>query len=116
MDAPQSWGAYSAGDADTNVVVAIIDTGLDWRHPDLGGVGPDQCANCTDLDSLTYYNQGVVFRNWNEYPGDHSNDDAPGIEGVDDDGDGLKTRTRKGENRKHRGTRSCCRECYGFHR
>ncbi|MGD9547109.1 MAG: S8 family serine peptidase [Candidatus Krumholzibacteriia bacterium] len=84
MDCIQAWG-ISRGD--TNVVVASIDLGFDWTHPALGGPGPQTSGTLSD--SLEAYNEGVVFRNWNEYPGDHNGDDKPGVAGVDDDGDGL---------------------------
>ena len=78
----QAW-AITQGDPD--VLVAVIDTGFDWIHPALGGPGPEQSV----ADSLLYYNDGVIFRNWNEQPGDANGDGHPGIQGVDDDGDGV---------------------------
>lgn len=82
MDLPQAW-AITEGDS--NVVVAIVDTGLDWTHPALGGPGPQTSVP----DSLIYYNEGVLYRNVNEEPGDANGDGRPGISNVDDDGDGL---------------------------
>lgn len=82
MDLPQAW-AITRGDS--NVVVAVIDIGTDWTHPALGGPGPAQAVP----DSLPFYNQGVIFRNWQEQLGDANCDGYPGIHNVDDDGDGL---------------------------
>lgn len=81
MDMPQAW-AISRGD--TGVTVAIIDTGFDLFHPNLGGPGPVVQVN----DSLLYYNRGMWYRNWDEVPGDLYNDGYPGEAGVDDDHDG----------------------------
>jgi hypothetical protein len=82
MDLPQAWG-ISKGDS--SVVVAIIDTGCDIIHPNLGGEGPVSTVS----DSMACYNQGIWFRNWLEQPGDANADGFPGEYGVDDDGDGL---------------------------
>ncbi|HPF69529.1 MAG TPA: S8 family serine peptidase, partial [Candidatus Krumholzibacteria bacterium] len=59
-------GAWNQTLADSNVVVAIIDSGVDWRHPDLGGPHPDKV-------------NGSIWTNWTEYYGNP---------GVDDDGNG----------------------------
>jgi outer membrane protein assembly factor BamB/subtilisin family serine protease len=64
IDAPEAWD-YCRGT--TEVVVAVIDTGVDWHHPDLGGTGPD-------------YIDGNIWVNWPEYYG---------TPGVDDDGNGY---------------------------
>ena len=82
MDLPQAW-AITQGDS--NVVVAIIDIGTAWMHPALGGQGPAQSVP----DSLPYYNNGVIYRNWRELVGDANSDGYPGIQGLDDDGDNL---------------------------
>lgn len=78
MDLPQAWGITQG---DSSVVVAIIDTGFDLFHPNLGGQGPPTSVS----DSLLYYNQGIWFRNWREVPGDLYGDDMPGQAGVNDD-------------------------------
>ncbi len=59
-------GGWAEARGDSNVIVAIVDSGVDWRHPDLGGTGPN-------------YARGSIWINWVEYHG------APG---VDDDGNG----------------------------
>ncbi len=59
-------GGWAAAHGDTNVVVAIVDSGVDWQHPDLGGSGPD-------------YVNGAIWTNWVEYYG---------TPGVDDDANG----------------------------
>ncbi|MBL7174696.1 MAG: S8 family serine peptidase [Desulfobacteraceae bacterium] len=64
VDGPQAWD-LSLGDS--TVVLAIVDTGVDWRHPDLGGSSPD-------------YIDGNIWINWAEYDG---------IEGEDDDENGY---------------------------
>lgn len=85
MDCPQAW-AITKGD--TNIVVAVIDLGFEWTHEAMGGPGPINPLPTT-TDSLAAYNDGVWFRNWNEEPGDANNDGYPGLQGIDDDGDGL---------------------------
>jgi len=59
-------GGWAEARGDSNVIVAIVDTGMDWRHPDLGGSGPG-------------YARGSVWINWEEYNG---------LPGVDDDHNG----------------------------
>ncbi|MEA2077729.1 MAG: S8 family serine peptidase [Candidatus Marinimicrobia bacterium] len=56
VNAPAAWDSTTA---DTNQVISIIDTGVDWDHP--------------DLDSKIWINR----------------DELDGIEGVDDDGNGY---------------------------
>ncbi|MFH1844853.1 MAG: S8 family serine peptidase, partial [bacterium] len=59
-------GGWAETVGDSNKVIAIVDSGVDWMHPDLGGSGPD-------------YVNGAVWTNWTEYHGSPS---------VDDDGNG----------------------------
>lgn len=91
MDLPQAWG-ISKGD--TSIVVAIIDSGVDWRHPDFGGSPPP--FQVAPEESIFFYRDGNIFTNWNEGFGDANHDDRPGIAGVDDDGDGLRDEDSQG--------------------
>ena len=61
-------GGWAESEGDTNIIVAIVDSGVDWRHPDLGGTAPD-------------YIDGSIWINWEEWNG---------VTGVDDDGNGKK--------------------------
>lgn len=59
-------GAWNNAMGDSNIIVAVIDSGVDWNHPDLGGTHPDKV-------------NGAIWTNWEEYYGNT---------GVDDDGNG----------------------------
>ena len=59
-------GGWAETQGDSNVVIAIIDSGVDWQHPDLGGTNAD-------------YTDGCIKINWDEYFG---------TPGSDDDGNG----------------------------
>ena len=59
-------GAWNQALGDSNVIVAVIDSGVDWHHPDLGGTHPDKV-------------NGSIWTNWDEYYG---------TAGVDDDSNG----------------------------
>lgn len=60
-------GGWAEAQGDSNIVVAVLDTGVDWDHPDLGGPHPDHV-------------NGAIYTNWTEYNG---------TPGVDDDGNGY---------------------------
>ncbi len=59
-------GAWNEAVGDSNIIICILDSGVDWHHPDLGGDHPDKV-------------NGAVWTNWDEYYG------TPGL---DDDGNG----------------------------
>lgn len=73
IDAPEAWAITPSN---TEVVVAIIDTGIDYTHLDL-------------IDRL--------WVNPLEAEGDANGDGYPGIKGVDDDADGLVDEDSKGQ-------------------
>lgn len=58
VNAPAAWDSVTS---DTTQVIAILDTGVDWDHPDL---------------------DGAVWTNWDEVPGNGSDDDGNGY--IDD--------------------------------
>jgi subtilisin family serine protease len=55
-------GAWNQALGDSNVIVAVIDSGVDWHHPDLGGSHPDKV-------------NGAIWTNWAEYYGNPGQDD-----------------------------------------
>ena len=59
-------GGWAEAQGDSNIVIAIIDSGVDYTHPDLGGTNADHTDGC-------------IWINWAEYSG---------ATGVDDDGNG----------------------------
>ncbi|MHC4159855.1 MAG: S8 family serine peptidase, partial [Planctomycetota bacterium] len=64
IDAPPAWSIVTGG----NIIVAVIDTGIGYGHPDL---------------------TRNMWTNPVEETGDKNSDGYPGVEDVDDDGDGL---------------------------
>ncbi|HEX8384779.1 MAG TPA: S8 family serine peptidase, partial [Rubricoccaceae bacterium] len=74
ISAPQAWGITTGA---SSVTVGIVDTGLNWNHPDLA---PNTWGNRgEDLDS-----DGVVVWNGSVYVLDPDD-----LNGVDDDGNGY---------------------------
>lgn len=69
MDAPEAWNIETGK---TNIIVAILDTGVRYYHKDLGGSGASS-TNPTGAD-------GNMWINWAE---------KNGTAGVDDDGNGY---------------------------
>lgn len=63
IHAPEAW---EISQGDSTAILAIVDTGVDWQHPDLGGLNP--------------YLSGNIWTNWIEYSG---------VAGVDDDQNGY---------------------------
>lgn len=59
-------GAWNQALGDSNIIVAVADSGVDWHHPDLGGTHPDKV-------------NGALWTNWVEYYGNPN---------LDDDGNG----------------------------
>ncbi len=55
-------GAWNQALGDSNIIVAVADSGVDWHHPDLGGPHPDKV-------------NGVLWTNWAEYYGTPNYDD-----------------------------------------
>jgi len=67
IHAPEAWDITQGG---PEIVIAVIDTGVDYSHPDLSQ---------------------NIWINTGESLGDANNDGCPGICGVDDDGDAAWT-------------------------
>jgi len=63
IDTPAAWDIETG---DSAVIIAIVDTGVLWSHPDLAGQSP--------------YTAGNIWINWSE---------QNGTSGVDDDGNGY---------------------------
>ena len=72
IDAPRAW---DVGQGDPSMVVAVLDTGIDWSHPDLVG--------------NLWVNPGEVPENGVDDDGNGFVDDIHGYDFVDEDGDPL---------------------------
>jgi subtilisin family serine protease len=74
IDAPEAW-AFETGKAD--ITVAVLDTGVQWFHNDLGGSEvpyldpPGPSENISDLQGA----DGNMWINWEEANGQLDNDD-----------------------------------------
>jgi len=76
IDAPEAWGIQSAS---PSIVVGILDTGVDWRHPDLiDNIWQNQGED-KDGDGVLIYDE--VNGQWVFDPKD--------LDGVDNDGNGY---------------------------
>lgn len=76
--AEEAWEMHKGEDGASDVVVAIVDTGTDWLHPDLTENTWQNMGEDADGDGVTLeYNNG----SWEMDPGD--------LNGIDDDGNGY---------------------------
>ncbi|HEY1563557.1 MAG TPA: S8 family serine peptidase [Gaiellaceae bacterium] len=70
VHAPQAWSTYS--DLGANSTIAIIDTGVDYTHADLGGPGTAaayQAARASDTSAPTYPDPGKIVGGY-DFAGD----------------------------------------------
>jgi subtilisin family serine protease len=75
IDAPEAWNITTG---DPNLVIAIIDTGTDWDHPDLAAniwSNPGEVVNGIDDDGNGYVDD---VRGWDFYSVDSNPDDSDG--------------------------------------
>lgn len=98
MDMPQAWGIAQGS---PEVLVAVLDTGFDWKHPEFGATFPPYA--CSTAESLYYFTSGVFYTNPNDPLGDASQDSipVPGMPFYDDDGDGLIDEDSLGRSREN---------------
>jgi len=75
--APEAWDIHKGEDGE-EVIVAIIDTGVDWLHPDLTENCWQNLGEDADGDGVTLEFNGSV---WERDPDD--------LNGIDDDGNGY---------------------------
>jgi subtilisin family serine protease len=98
MDMPQAWGITRGS---PEVLVAVLDTGFDWKHPEFGATFPPYA--CSTAESLYYFASGVFYTNPNDPLGDASQDSipVPGRPFYDDDGDELTDEDSLGRSREN---------------
>jgi serine protease len=77
IHAPEAWNIHKGENGPQDVVIAIDDTGIDWKHPDLQSNIWQNLAEDADGDGHTLEYNGLA---WVLDPGD--------INGIDDDGNG----------------------------
>jgi subtilisin family serine protease len=86
VDGPEAW---DLGQGDSGVVLAIVDTGVDWHHPDLGAniwVNPDEDLDGNDSDGNGYIDD---VRGWDWVDGITNKDLWPGEDGSAEDNDPM---------------------------
>jgi subtilisin family serine protease len=75
IDAPQAWDIYTG---DRDFVVAVIDTGVQYNHPDLAGneyINPNESYDGIDNDGNGYVDD---VRGWDFYQNDNDPNDQNG--------------------------------------
>ncbi|MBT4295092.1 MAG: S8 family serine peptidase [Candidatus Marinimicrobia bacterium] len=76
--AEEAWDIHKGEDGIEDVVIGISDTGVDWKHPDLGANIYNRLGEDADGDGLTILWDGTE---WIMDPDD--------LNGIDDDGNGY---------------------------
>ncbi len=77
LNASTAWDIQKGEDDSVGVILAIVDTGVNWKHADLTGNIWNNLGEDADNDSVTIYYTGTQ---WAFDPGD--------INGIDDDNNG----------------------------
>ncbi|MDZ7764851.1 MAG: S8 family serine peptidase [Melioribacteraceae bacterium] len=89
VSAPQAWDDQFG---DSSVIIAVIDSGVDWDHEDLAGViwsNDDEVLDGTDTDGNGYIDD---IRGWDFVDGREGNGDTdavPDEDGTDPDNDPM---------------------------
>ena len=78
MQAEQAWDIHKGEDGAEEIILAVVDTGVRWNHPDLIENIWQNLGEDADGDGATLYYNGSA---WVFDPGD--------INGIDDDGNGY---------------------------